>query len=95
MARQTYTRPYPPEIATLAHSTDGPSVSVSVLEDDGRVVIEAPVQRGFYFETIVKIERVGKADVRKYVIPHASPSLSPAIVREFYHTNVEWGLDCL
>ena len=37
MARQTYTRLYPQEIATLAHSTDRLSVSVSVLEDDGEI----------------------------------------------------------
>ena len=40
MAHQTsssYTRPYPPEIATLSHSTDGLNIFVSVLEDDGEI----------------------------------------------------------
>ena len=37
MARPTFTRPYPPEIASLAHSTDGFDVYVSVLEDDGEI----------------------------------------------------------
>ena len=71
------------------------SLTVTNTTTDVRVIIEPPVQRGFYYETDIKIQRLGKADTRKFIIPHASPSLPPAIVREFYLTIVEWGIDCL
>ena len=71
------------------------SLTINNTTDQVRVVIKTPTQKGFYYETVIKISRTGKADTRRFVIPHASPSLPPAIIREFHMMIVEWGIDCL
>ena len=51
---------------------------------------------GQIFKTVVSISREWQDDsMRQFDIPHSSPFLDPMIVREFYLTILEWGIDCV
>ena len=69
----------------------------SINTPDGNIVITvAKYDMGQFFKTLVSIRREWQDDsMRQFDIPHSSPFLDPMIVREFYLTILEWGIDCL